>query len=112
MHRRNVARIQTLLLAVVLAATSTGMPSHHHGDGERTPVLADADHHGHGVQLVDQSDRLRTEIGSMAAIPAAQMTSAGIAPIENVDVLVPSSLPVIGGRAPPPARPRAPPVSD
>jgi hypothetical protein len=112
MNRRVILRAQALALAVVLAGTSTGMPSHHHGDDELTPVLADADHHGHGVQVVEQSDRLRTEIGSVDAVPAMATTGVGIAAVEKVDLLVPSSLPVIGGRAPPPARPRAPPVSD
>jgi hypothetical protein len=112
MHRRGIVRIQSLVLAVLIGITSTGLPSHHHENDDLTPVLADADHHGHGVQLVDHGDRLRSDAVSQAALPPARPVDLGVDPGEVSDVIVPSSDGMMWGRAPPPTRPRAPPVSD
>jgi len=112
MHRPDIARALALVLALLLVVTSSGMPSHDHGDGERTPVLADPDHHDHGVQLVDQSDRVRSEVGSAVALPPAAAIGLSLVPVDTDEVIRTSTLPVMGGRAPPPSQPRAPPVSD
>jgi hypothetical protein len=86
------------------------VPSHHHGEAGRLPVVVDAGHHGHGVQLVDQVDRLTSD-GIVAALPANPILEiGGYAPV-SVGTVVPPARPIATGRAPPSDRPRAPPVS-
>ena len=98
------------MLLALMGALASGVPSHHHGEADRAPILVDAGHHGHGVQLVDQADRL-TSHGVVAALPAAPLVEVGdFAPV-TVGTDVPPVQPVATGRAPPSDRPRAPPVS-
>ena len=110
MRPRPLIRLQALLLAVLIGALTSGVPSHHHGEADLHPVLADAGHHGHGVQLVDQSDRLTSEM-SVAALPSAPTLYLGddLSTTEVTFRLV--RQPLTGGRPPPTDQPRAPPVS-
>lgn len=98
------------MLAVLIGALTSGVPSHHHGEADLHPVLADAGHHGHGVQLVDQSDRLTSEM-SVAALPSAPTLYLGDDLSTTEVTFRPVRQPVIRGRPPPTDQPRAPPVS-
>ena len=99
---------QALLLLVLLAVTNTGMPSHNHWDDAEGPELASADHHSHGVLLVEQPERLTTSIGvAFIPAPAAEVARGEAGPAEPV----PENGPILPphDQAPPPAQPRAPP---
>jgi len=108
--RPRTQRLQALLLAALMGALASGVPTHHHGEVSGSPVLADAGHHGHGVQLVDQTDRLTSKV-MVAALPAPP--SLAIAENLAVAAVTPARVtkPVAQGRPPPSDRPRAPPVS-
>jgi hypothetical protein len=102
-------RVATLALMLLLGATSTGMPSHHHDTGRDGPVVVDANHHGHGVLLVDTSERVVTQ-AVVVALPAPAV-AAMPGPISGVvrhDVR--STVEPPQAQPPPSARPRAPPV--
>ena len=110
MRPKPLIRVQALLLAVLIGALTSGVPSHHHGEADLHPVLADAGHHGHGVQLVDQSDRLTSEM-IVAALPSAP-TFHLVDDLSTTEVTFrPVRQPVTDGRPPPTDQPRAPPVS-
>lgn len=110
MRPRPLVRLQALLLAALVGALTSGVPSHHHAESDLRPVLADADHHGHGVQLVDQSERLTSQMIAVA-LPSAPTLRLG-EDLPTTDLTFqPARQPVIGGRPPPTDQPRAPPVS-
>jgi hypothetical protein len=102
--------LQAALLIGLMTAVSSGLPSHHHDGAEVGPALADAGHHGHGTQILEQSDRQTSEIFGVALPPppTARLEEAA------VPVVVPfatTSRLLATGRSPPSSRPRAPPVS-
>lgn len=102
-------RVAALVLALLLGATSTGLPSHHHETGQAGPLLVNAGHHGHGVLLVDTSERVVTQ-GLFVALPSQRL--AGVpsptAGVLQYSVWAASQPPQ--AQPPPSARPRAPPV--
>ena len=109
MRTRPLLRLQALLLLALLAATAGGAPSHHHLDGSDAPAIADAEHHSHGVQLVDLAERL-TSLKVGIALPAVSSPIAW-ADIATVPAPPASSPSRPWERAPPPgSRPRAPPL--
>jgi hypothetical protein len=97
------------MLVGLMGALASGLPSHHHASAEG-PVLVHAGHHGHGVQLVEQTERLTSQVIAIS-LPAAPAVDVGQdAPVVFVAVAE-SPQPVARGRPPPSDRPRAPPVS-
>jgi len=107
---RRLLRLSAIVLLALMGVLTSGVPSHHHGEAGRVPILEDAGHHGHGIQLVDQADRLTSD-GVVAALPSAPLVEVGdLAPV-TVGTDVPAIQPVATGRAPPSDRPRAPPLS-
>ena len=109
MRRSSSHRLLSSLLLLILGALGTGLPSHSHGpSGEGVIELVAPDHHGHGVILTEQTDRIPT-----VAVPHAM--PAGTMSIADRPVLVASTDPPPQGdlpheRAPPSASPRAPPL--
>ena len=73
-------------------------------------MLADAGHHDHGTQILEQSDRQTSETFGVAlpSPPAARLDEAST-PV--VTPLATRSRLSARGRSPPSSRPRAPPVS-
>jgi hypothetical protein len=97
-------------MAALIGALSSGLPSHHHEGSEPGPRLVDAGHHGHGVQLTEQTDRLKSELVA-PGLPAPRVLLAqDDAPVIEA-VAAPAIEPAPLGRPPPSDRPRAPPVS-
>ncbi|HSM09471.1 MAG TPA: hypothetical protein VLA33_10710 [Gemmatimonadota bacterium] len=111
MRTRKIVRSGTALgLVAVLAALSTGLPSHHHARAtpvDPQPHVVSGDHHAHGVELVEQTERVPQILPSLTAVPT---------------LVVEVSMPVLAvprpgaenrfrptGRSPPPVTPRAPP---
>ena len=103
-------RLQALLLLVLIGALASGLPSHHHESAEGGSTLTDAGHHGHGVELAEQADRLVSQAVVIALPATPTIGFDGEAPRVAIAVVV-TSEPVARGRAPPSDRPRAPPVS-
>ena len=110
MRSRRTVRLQAVVLTGLMTALSSGLPSHHHGDGELGPVLADADHHGHGTQLVEQSERQTSELVGVALPPAPVAAMAEVS-TDDFEPLATTSRLSARGRSPPSERPRAPPLS-
>jgi hypothetical protein len=110
MRARRTLRLQAALLVGLMTAVSSGLPSHHHYGAEVGPALADAGHHGHGTQIVEQSDRQTSEIFGVALPPPPtarldEASAPAVAPLATTSRLR------ARGRSPPSSRPRAPPVS-
>ncbi len=103
-------RLQAFAVAVLLCALTTGAPSHHHGDREAGPVLESAGHHGHGTQLVEQSERLTSQLVVAVAV-RIRAVDAVLGDTPLLVVPAPAMEPFPRGLPPPPVRPRAPPVS-
>ena len=110
MRARPIFRLQAFLLAALVAALASGPPSHHHEGPDSGPVLEDAGHHGHGVQLVEQADRLTSHTFDFATptLPSGEVREE---PPVVTTVVVWAPEPVARGQPPPSVRPRAPPVS-
>lgn len=110
MRPRLKIRLQALALVSLLGVLTTGVPSHHHGEAGTIPILVDAGHHGHGVKLVELTERLTA--GLIAAVFPSR-------PVVELDVTVPlmavavveTHAPAARGQPPPSDLPRAPPVS-
>lgn len=97
-----------MALLALLGATATGLPSHSHRDPTEGPVLVDAGHHGHGVQLVEQ-DEGRVAHGIGFPIPALVIAlDPGMGGLAGPPAAARPVLP--HSRAPPSSRPRAPPL--
>ncbi len=109
MRRSSSERLLSCLLLLILGALGTGLPSHSHRvAGDDVLELVAPDHHGHGVILTEQTDRIPTVAGSYA-LPA------GTTKIADRPVLVATADPPSQGdlpheRAPPSTSPRAPPL--
>ena len=87
MRRSSSERLLSCLLLLILGALGTGLPSHSHGvPGDDVIELVAPDHHGHGVILTEQTDRLRT-----VTVPHA--LPAGTTTIADRPVLVAASVP-------------------
>lgn len=110
MRPRPIVRFQALVLVALIGGLSSGLPSHHHERPDRGPVLADAGHHAHGMQLVDPTERL-TSHAIVAALPAGATIDVGEGAPTATMAVERASPPAARGRAPPSDRPRAPPVS-
>jgi hypothetical protein len=110
MHPRPIFRLLALGLATLILALATGAPSHHHERSDLGPRLVDAGHHGHGVQLVDQDDRLTSQTLDVALGPPPTIEIGEEAATIIVEFVAPSQ-PVARSRPPPSYRPRAPPTS-
>ena len=110
MRPRPVIRLLALVLALLTGALTSGVPSHHHGDGDLRHVVSDAGHHGHGVQIVDQAERLASQ-GSAATLPSESTLDLD----EDLPVTAQRSItrsqPTPRSLPPPSDQPRAPPVS-
>ena len=110
MRRSSSHRLLSCLLLLILGALGTGLPSHSHGvAGDDHVELVAPDHHGHGVILTEQTDRIPT-VAVQLAMPAGTMR------IADRPVLVTFTVPPPQGdlpreRAPPSTSPRAPPLS-
>ena len=93
----------------LLAALGTGLPTHSHGmgDGDLAELVA-PDHHGHGVVLTDQSDRIPTMPGTFA-VPTTTTALAAVQIFTAVQV-PPVHRDPPHERAPPSTSPRAPPL--
>jgi hypothetical protein len=110
MRARPIFRLQAFLLAALVAALASGPPSHHHEGPGSSPVLEDAGHHGHGVQLVEQADRLTSQTFDLAT-PTLRSVEVRAELLVVTTVVVWAPVPIARGRPPPSDRPRAPPVS-
>lgn len=110
MRPRPLIKVQALLLAALTAGLASGVPSHHHERPDAGPIVADAGHHGHGSQLVEQGDRQTSETVTVA-LPAPPMLDAPAFETAVTTSPVPAPRPVARGQPPPSDRPRAPPVS-
>lgn len=110
MRHSSFHKLLSCLLLLILGALGTGLPSHSHGVSVDDVIeLVAPDHHGHGVILTEQTDRIPT-----VAVPHAM--PAGTTTIADRPVLVASLDPTPQGdlpqeRAPPSTSPRAPPLS-
>jgi hypothetical protein len=97
-----------MAVLALLGATGTGLPSHSHRDATEGPLLVDAGHHGHGVQLLEQDEgRVAHGIGFPTPALAIGLYPGGGAlagPPAAARPVLPHS------RAPPSSRPRAPPL--
>ena len=99
-----------LLLAALLGALGTGLPSHHHPDtsdsADEHPTV-EADHHSHGTVLIEQDDRVQSGPPELPLAPertqAIVATSIRVLPAADRQWLPARE------RAPPPGAPRAPP---
>ena len=109
MRRSSSIRFLSCLLLLILGALATGLPSHSHRvPGDDFVELVAPDHHGHGVILTEQTDRVPT-IAVLYPVPA------GTIRLVDRPVLVASAAPPPQGdlpneRAPPSTSPRAPPL--
>jgi hypothetical protein len=100
-------------LMVLLGALQTGLPSHDHPvdpAGAAAGYVLRADHHTHGVLLIEQAERLQSAPVELALLPStvppAELPGRFWAPAAGHTQLIRPS-----GRAPPPWHaPRAPPV--
>lgn len=111
MQRARSFRATAVFLLALSGALSTGLPSHHHEDAAPADTdvrLVSADHHSHGMQLVEQDERTPSGTPQMAAafLSEIQLPAPPVAPVEPVEAgaLRPTE------RAPPPGAPRAPPL--
>ncbi len=110
MRRSSAHRLLSCLLLLILGALGTGLPSHSHGvSGADVIELVAPDHHGHGVVLTEQTDRLPT-VNVLPAVPAGTTSI-----VDHAVLAVPIVPPPQGDfpheRAPPSTSPRAPPLS-
>jgi len=111
MRPRPILRLQALVLVALIGALTTGLPSHHHEGADHGPVVSDAGHHTHGVQIVDHAERLASQVisATLSSAPTLQL---------DEDLLVRAqrsltkSKPIPRGLPPPSDQPRAPPVSE
>lgn len=104
-----VHRVAAVMLLLLLGAAGSGLPSHHHGIDQEGPIVVDVEHHGHGVLLVEQSERLTAQVLSVA-LPAL-MVEWGARPDATVqDASRRAFVHRPHGQPPPTAQPRAPPV--
>lgn len=102
-------RVAAVVLLLLLGAAGSGLPSHHHGTDQEGPIVVDVEHHGHGVLLVEQSERLTAQALSVA-LPAP-VVEWGTHP--DAIVLEASRRAFVHrpqGQPPPTTQPRAPPV--
>ena len=106
MRRRSLLRPVALLALAQLGAVTTGLPSHSH-DGSETVGIESPDHHGHGVQLVDQGPRVAGGVVAFIVPPAAAVHFG--APPTNAAAPV-TEAPRPRDRGPPASIPRAPPI--
>lgn len=102
-------RAPALILVLLLGAMSTGMPSHHHDVGEAGPIIVDAGHHGHGVLLVDTSERIVTQ-AVFAALPSPSLDGVPGWAVRTLSDGPRTTSEPPEAQPPPSARPRAPPV--
>jgi hypothetical protein len=109
---RSIRSVIAAWLIVLLGVLHTGLPSHSHEldpSGIVTGDVLRADHHSHGVALVEQTELIQPPPLQHPALPAAAKREAFPAPVrsltaEHTPLITPS------GRAPPPWHaPRAPP---
>lgn len=111
MRARTLVRAQAVAIVTLLGVLTTGVPSHHHGEAGRIPILVDANHHGHGVKLVELTEKL-TAHPIVAALPSRPVLEFTVpAPVFRLAGVQPSP-PAPSGRPPPTDRPRGPPLSD
>ena len=110
MPPRASRRLPALLLIGLIGGLTSGVPTHHHGEPGGGFTLTDAGHHGHGVRLVDQTERVVSEL-LVAALPAPKTVMVGGDLAVAVGKSVPAAVPAAHGQPPPSDRPRAPPVS-
>lgn len=111
MRRARPFHATAVLLLALSGAMSTGLPSHHHQDAAPADTdvrLVSADHHSHGMQLVEQDERTPSGTPQMVAASVSEidlpaLPVAPVAPVET-GALRPTE------RAPPPGAPRAPPL--
>ena len=101
MRRRSLLRLEALLALALLGAVTTGLPSHSH-EGSETVGIESPDHHGHGVQLVDQGPRVAGVVVAFVAPPAAAV-HFGVPPTNAAAPATEAPLPRDRG---PPARNR------
>ncbi len=111
MRRSSAHRLLSCLLLLILGALGTGLASHSHEvAGEDAIELVPPDHHGHGVVLTEQTDRLPT-VAVAHAVPAAGTTRTVDRPVLVAGEDPPAQSDLPHERAPPSTSPRAPPIS-
>ena len=109
MRRSLSQRLLSCLLLLILGALATGLPSHSHGGaGYEFVELVAPDHHGHGVILTEQTDRVPT-IAVLFAVPAGTIRLAD-RPLAVASAVPPHQGDLPNERAPPSTSPRAPPL--
>lgn len=110
MRRSLSKRSLACLLLLILGVLGTGLPSHSHvGPGDDVGEIVASDHHGHGVVLAEQMDRIPT-VSAVSVVPA-ETTSIPDYPVLIVPADPPSQGDLPHERAPPSTSPRAPPLS-
>jgi hypothetical protein len=99
-------------LALLLGLLQTGLPSHSHetdAAGATGAAVVRADHHTHGVALVEQAERVQSTLVLLPALAAPSQSTGFEAPAGTFAVAHTTPLRPLG-RAPPPANAsRAPP---
>ena len=96
-------------LLFLLGALGTGLPSHSHQvDDGGLMEWVPPDHHGHGVVLMDPTDRIPATPGAFT-VPTAT-TAFETVPIFAAIQVPPLQRDAPHERAPPSASPRAPPL--
>lgn len=109
MRSKPHVRLPALILLALFGVTVAGLPSHHHQTDVEGASLRDGQHHHHGVQLLDQAERLTTPLGVSVALPAT-LSVPSWAFIARADSGPSAWRPAPRDRASPSARPRAPPL--
>lgn len=111
MRSRSLRSLTAVCLVTVLGVLHTGLPSHSH-EPERSEAAVDhptigADHHQHGTQLVEQTERVQSAPVHLVAPP---LTPGGVTfpTVASTDAYYSRPLRPLE-RAPPPGAPRAPP---
>ena len=110
MHRSSSYRFASGVLVLLLGALATGLPSHAHVvAGDEEDVLAPVDHHGHGVVVAEQGDRIPSvHVGVSLSTASTRLATA---PTEVAPEMRSSPRPLFQERDPPAHSPRAPPPS-
>lgn len=111
MPNRSIRSGLASCLFALLLAQGTGMPTHRHhtaDDHAGIPHLRAGDVHAHGVRLLEQEERTRTDAPQLAALPAI-VAEAPIVSVRRTCARI-DDVPLAMERAPPVHGPRAPPL--
>ena len=103
--------VQVPCLALLLMALATGVPvqGHTHHDDDDTPHLG-APGHGHGLAIVEHEMRLERTLAPVFTKSETPIVAISPAALKRIADLPSSDEGLCESRAPPQARPRAPPA--